>query len=194
MITTIIFDWGGVIANRDNVFAAKKLASKYDLNEEVLLKALADYEDEYSVDEHYDGYLKKIKDEFDLSYQEVIDAKNGVAPGGVLELAEKLKANGYPVYIHSDQPKFRADFINENYNLKPFEKVFFSCDIGVIKKYAKAFEIVLSDIAKRAEECLFVDDREINLKIAGGLGMNTILFNDLEQLKQDLEKFEIKYL
>ncbi len=40
---------------------------------------------------------------------------------------------------------------------------------------------------RRAEECLFIDDRELNLECARQMGMHTIHFQSAVQLRQELE-------
>jgi HAD superfamily hydrolase (TIGR01509 family) len=40
----------------------------------------------------------------------------------------------------------------------------------------------------KPEECVFIDDHEENLVPARQLGMHTILFQSITQMKRDLEK------
>jgi FMN phosphatase YigB (HAD superfamily) len=40
----------------------------------------------------------------------------------------------------------------------------------------------------RSRECLFIDDRAVNVECADQMGIPTIQFHDPDQLKDDLER------
>jgi putative hydrolase of the HAD superfamily len=67
-----------------------------------------------------------------------------------------------------------------------FTAFFTSCYLGVRKPDAAIYRLAL-DITQRApEECIFIDDRQLNLECAGRLGMRTIQFQNPQQLATDL--------
>jgi len=75
----------------------------------------------------------------------------------------------------------------ERFALKKHFAVFFSsCFLGMKKPdeeiYVKALEIS----QRQAEECVFVDDRALNLDAPRRLGMQTIQFQNAAQLERDL--------
>jgi putative hydrolase of the HAD superfamily len=49
------------------------------------------------------------------------------------------------------------------------------------------YQLTLDRIGCTAQECVFIDDREINVRAAEALGMVGILFRDQEQTIQDLQ-------
>jgi FMN phosphatase YigB (HAD superfamily) len=46
--------------------------------------------------------------------------------------------------------------------------------------------LALDLIRHRAEECLLIDDRSVNIECARNLGMQVIQFHDATQLRKDL--------
>jgi len=67
-----------------------------------------------------------------------------------------------------------------------FDTFLASCWIGVRKPAAIFYERILAITSVRAEESLFVDDREENLVAAKALGFSTIQFKSADQLRADL--------
>ena len=75
----------------------------------------------------------------------------------------------------------------EQFNLRrEFEAFFSSCFVGVRKPDAGIYRMALEVTQRRPEECLFIDDRELNLECARQLGMRTVHFQNAAQLRQDL--------
>jgi putative hydrolase of the HAD superfamily len=75
----------------------------------------------------------------------------------------------------------------EKFHLRQeFGAFFSSCFVGVRKPDEGIYRLALEVTQRRAEECLFIDDRELNLECAQQLGMRTIHFQNATQLEQDL--------
>jgi epoxide hydrolase-like predicted phosphatase len=72
-----------------------------------------------------------------------------------------------------------------------FGPLILSCDVGIEKPDRKIYEIAVERIGLKPEECIFVDDKVDNLATAAIMGMKTILFKDAEQLRKDLEKYNV---
>jgi putative hydrolase of the HAD superfamily len=75
----------------------------------------------------------------------------------------------------------------EKFGLRRYFSVFFSsCYLGVSKPHPEIFRMAL-DLSQRApEECIFIDDRPVNLESARQLGLHTIQFLNAAQLERDL--------
>lgn len=69
-----------------------------------------------------------------------------------------------------------------------FRDTFFSSHIGVAKPSIEAFSRVVASIGTGASACLFVDDKEENIKQATALGMQTHLFTSVVEAKGFLQK------
>lgn len=72
-----------------------------------------------------------------------------------------------------------------------FDLFFSSCFLGVRKPAPEIYERVLDLIQRSPEECLFIDDREVNLEYPASRGMRTIHYTSAEQLSCDLRSFGV---
>ena len=73
------------------------------------------------------------------------------------------------------------------FNLRREFKAFFSsCYLGVRKPDEGIYKLALEVTQRSPDECLFIDDRELNLECAQHLRMRTIHFQNAEQLRRDL--------
>jgi putative hydrolase of the HAD superfamily len=76
----------------------------------------------------------------------------------------------------------------ERFNLRrEFDVFFSSCFVRIRKPDEGIYRLALDVTQRRPEECLFIDDRALNLECARQLGMRTIHFQNAAQLRQDLE-------
>src|SRR5712675_340242 len=75
----------------------------------------------------------------------------------------------------------------EQFNLRrEFEAFFSSCFVHIRKPDEAIYRLALEVTQRRPEECLFIDDRGLNLECARQMGMRTIHFENAAQLRQDL--------
>jgi putative hydrolase of the HAD superfamily len=72
-----------------------------------------------------------------------------------------------------------------------FEAFFSSCYLGLRKPDPGIYKLALKITQQKPAECILIDDRGLNLECARELGMQTILFKDLAQLRSDLTQFGI---
>lgn len=63
-----------------------------------------------------------------------------------------------------------------------------SHEVNLAKPEAKIYEHCLAGLGSAASETLFIDDRETNLKAAAALGIRTIQFKSVTQLRSELDK------
>ncbi len=189
MISTIIFDWGGVLALADNKLAAKKLAKKYHLEETELVKGLANFERQFEASKNYAGYFQRVEETYGIPRNEIESTLNAAHATHMLEVARKLKQTGWPLYLLSDQMHFRTLYIKQHNDLSFFDSLFFSSEIGFVKPERDAYLYVLKKIKRKPEQCLFIDNNPDNIKAAEKLGINVILFKSEAQFKCELKKF-----
>ena len=81
-------------------------------------------------------------------------------------------------------------FFEQGYDM--FDVLVFSCKEGYRKPEKEIYEITLSRLKSQPEETLFIDDREENIRGAESLGIQAILFENNEQLKEKLAPFVLK--
>jgi putative hydrolase of the HAD superfamily len=74
---------------------------------------------------------------------------------------------------------------------KYFEAFFSSCYLGVRKPDEFIYWLALKITQREPEECVMVDDRGLNLECAREIGMQTIQFRNVAQLRDDLARMGI---
>jgi len=67
-----------------------------------------------------------------------------------------------------------------------FSAFFSSCYLGLLKPQPDTYRRALQITQRHPDECLFVDDRPMNVEVARILGMQPIQFTSAEQLAADL--------
>ncbi len=69
-----------------------------------------------------------------------------------------------------------------------FTAFFSSCFLGVKKPEEAIFRLALQITQRAPEECLFIDDRPVNLECARQRGMAAIQYQDPAQLRDELRR------
>ncbi len=192
MIKSIVFDWGGVLAPDSNAVAAKRLSKEFGCNEKELYHELDSNESEFSTGPESKEYYLRISRKFNIPADIIKKTLNEVGVWEVFSIAKGLKSKEFELYILSDQMKPKTDAIRSMNDLTFFNDVFFSNEIGLKKPDRKVFEFALRKIGKPASVCLFIDDLPENIEMAKSMGMETILFKNLQQLIRDLSSFSIE--
>ncbi len=98
-----------------------------------------------------------------------------------------------PLYLLSNTNEVHYDYLQERYNVaRHFNELILSYKVGSSKPEHDIYKEVLQRSGIRAQNCLFVDDLEANIKAAQEVGMNTIHFKGANDLKERLEKMGFK--
>lgn len=96
-------------------------------------------------------------------------------------------ADKYLIAALNNEPlELNVRRINEFQLRREFKAFFSSCFVGIRKPDEGIYRLALGVTQRRAEESLFIDDRELNLESARQLGMRTIHFQNALQLKREL--------
>jgi putative hydrolase of the HAD superfamily len=72
-----------------------------------------------------------------------------------------------------------------------FQAFFSSCYLGMRKPLAGIYKKSLKITQRDPAECVLIDDRGLNLECARELGINTILFQNVAQLRDDLKRLGV---
>jgi len=86
----------------------------------------------------------------------------------------------FPAHVHDFM---KTDWIVDG----AFDHMIASCDVKLLKPDPAIYTLTLARIDCRAEESVFIDDREINVKAAEKLGINGIVYQSRSQTISDLE-------
>ena len=200
MINTYIFDFGNVLAN----FYPEDLTAPYVTNETerkliadiVFDRAVWDKLDDgtYSDDTAKAEICKRLPPEKHAVARTVYDNWiNNLTP--VTEMCELVrdirKKGGKKLYLLSNISRGFA----ENHGKTPWIKDLFenfdglvlTGTLGIVKPTREIFEYMFNTYGLKAQECLFVDDSEKNIKGAQAVGINGYLFDgDAKKLRSQI--------
>lgn len=193
MIKAIIFDLSGVLFTEGLKKFIKELCEKDKLDYDSLLFEFRDGESgtlyrigKINADEFWQMVIKKfhipenknVLNSWWLKCYELVDATRDL----ILDLKQK-----YKVYYLSDSVKERIVDLEKRYHFTIwFDGGIYSHEVGVRKPNPEVYKIILRKFDLKAEEAIFIDDKEKNLVPARKLGIKTILFENAEQLKKEL--------
>lgn len=110
------------------------------------------------------------------------------------EMAALLQELGktYPLYLLSNTNESHYGFLSSQFKVdRHFKELILSHKVGFTKPDPRIYQEVLKRSDHAAQECLFVDDLERNVKAAHELGMKTIRFIGIQDLKQRLAELGI---
>ncbi|MBD5452132.1 MAG: HAD family phosphatase [Lachnospiraceae bacterium] len=106
-------------------------------------------------------------------------------------MIEDLKAKGLKVYLLSNYPKELFTLHTECGRFPFIDKVdgkVVSGFVQLVKPDREIYEYLLKEYDLKAEECVFIDDRQENVEAAKEIGINGIWFWNYEQAWEELEK------
>ncbi len=99
----------------------------------------------------------------------------------------------YFISAINNEPLELNQYRIEAFDLRRNFLVFFSsCYVRSRKPEETIFRVALEVTQRPPEQCLFIDDRALNLESPRKLGMNTILHRDAEQLRSELGKYGVE--
>lgn len=190
----IIFDWGGVIEshyegeyNCDNAILGIMKSFDVSLNEkEKINKFISCYNDEFNICigecnkiEDIEKWFYRIKKEFNLNcnFEEfckiyIKEFSKVYFYKDVVELAHSLK-DKCKIGILSNLMYLDKERIDKQVDLKQFDYVWLSFEIGYIKPNEKIYEFVEKECKIKPENILFIDDAQKNIIKAKQKGWNT---------------------
>lgn len=109
-------------------------------------------------------------------------------------ILDRLAAGGkYFIAAINNEPRELNQYRIEAFHLRRDFLVFFSsCYVRTRKPEELIFRVALEVTQRPPEQCLFIDDRPLNLESPRRLGMNAILHQNAEQLRSELGKYGVE--
>jgi putative hydrolase of the HAD superfamily len=194
-ITTLFWDIGGVIiTNGWDTTARRRAAEVFHLDWE-------DFQDRHelsfpafdsgliSLDEYLNRTLfyrarPFTREEF-IAFM-FAQSKEYPEPRALLEQAARL--GKYFIGAINNEPLELNEYRIKTFHLRRDFQVFFSsCYLHTRKPEEMIYRIALEVTQRSAEECVFIDDRPLNLENPRKLGMKTIHYQNAEQLCAELK-------
>lgn len=169
MIRAVVFDIGGVVIHP----RCSKICRLVLAGAEVLLLPIIGYDHKL---------LRRIRE---LRSARIVDNR-------VISIVRGLKDSGYMIPVISNSSPEGIKAMKDMGVYSEFDTVILSSEVGVQKPDKRIFEIAIEKIGVRAEECIFMDDLEKNVKAAEMSGMKGIVYKNPVQLSKDLKKMGVK--
>ena len=196
MIKNIIFDMGNVLLDY-NPDAAMQMLGITEKAKPVIMEELFGGNEwvqldlgNISVDEAFESIKQRIPEEYHADLRKCIDGWDVcmVPVDGAKDFCEFVKSKGFGVYVLSNAHKSFYSYFPRYFNLDFFDGVVVSADVHTVKPDIRIYKHLLEKYSLKAEECLFIDDRQDNVDGARKAGMNAAQFkNDFEEIKQYLK-------
>jgi putative hydrolase of the HAD superfamily len=99
----------------------------------------------------------------------------------------------YFVGAINNEPLELNQYRIETFKLHQDFQVFFSsCYLHSRKPEELIFKVALAVTQRKASQCLFIDDRPLNLESPRRLGMHAIQFQNAEQLRSELKSYGVE--
>lgn len=211
-IEAIIFDWGGVLIDDPRPALMRYCANALSVLEEDYVEAHKKFAEQFQkgiISEEafwvkVCAELGRPKPTYPSLWGEAF--RSVYSPRQeVFALASELHRNGYKTAVLSNTEVPAMEFFYEQrYDMGApqtrykafgdpvFDVLVFSCTEGTIKPERKIYKITLEKLISQPGQTVFIDDRPEFIEGAKQAGINTILFNNLEQIKKELVQLGMK--
>lgn len=191
----VVFDFGGVVAKANRTQMAEFLMNSFGITATELRQAfeeMQNYTLKGGLENHFwEEYVlskgKIFPSDWCSQFEKVIRQSLIEIPETIAMIKE-LQKQGYQTPLLSDMTQYQAEIIQKIGYYDLFYPVLLSYQTGVEKPNAKAFEILLAELKIPASSVLFIDDKIENVEAAKQQGIDSILFINPKQVKDELEK------
>ncbi|OLE61653.1 MAG: hypothetical protein AUG74_15075 [Bacteroidetes bacterium 13_1_20CM_4_60_6] len=114
-------------------------------------------------------------------------------PEARVVLDQLARSKNYFIAAINNEPRELNDYRIEKFDLRrDFVAFFSSCYVRSRKPEELIYRIALEVTQRRAEECVFVDDRPLNLENPRRLGMKAVHYQNASQLASELQKYGVE--
>ena len=195
MIRNIIFDVGKVLVSYEPEEMMRKLGYTEEqiriVNAAMFCNPLWDEADRglRSCEEYHEAFLNQNPEHKDIiqkAYEHIGDCIELLphAMDWILEMKER----GYHVYILSNYSEYTFEVTKEKLAFLPLmDGIVFSYKTKMGKPDEGIYKKLISEFFLEEEESVFIDDRRENVESARRIGIESILFNDYNQAKKELD-------
>ncbi len=199
-ITTLFWDIGGVIlTNGWDRQSRREAADAFKLDWE-------DFQDRHelsfpafdsgqiSLDEYLDRTLFYRSRSFTREeFTAFMFSQSKEYPEAREVLAAAARSGKYFIGAINNEPLELNQYRIEAFQLRrDFEVFFSSCYVRSRKPEELIFRVALEVTQRPPEQCVFIDDRPLNLDSPRRLGMNVIHYQDSQQLRTELRKHGVE--
>ncbi len=195
MINTVIFDLGKVLVDFHPVEGMKKLGFSKEAIEIFCEKIFPEFWEECDKRPISDEEIRRIFKERLPGFEEEVDTlwDNLPVVTGLYdyscEWVHDLKERGYRIYILSNFGQRAFEINSQVYTfLKDVDGKVVSYEVCMTKPDPEIYNFLAKKYGINPTEAVFIDDRKINVDGAIACGFKSILFENYEQAKDELER------
>jgi len=197
-IGSIIFDWGGVMIENPRPGLLKYCSEAFGV-------PLEDYTPVHDLflDDFHKGKIGEEK-----FWQQIADKLGKPMPSSqsqwydafrfayvpkqeMFDLAYSLHHKGYKTALLSNTELPAVRFFHEQ-SYTMFDLLVFSCIERAMKPQRRIYEITLERLGSKAGQTAFIDDVQDYIRAAKLIGFNTILFESVDQVKDELARLGVE--
>lgn len=191
-IESIIFDWGGVLIDDPRPGLLKYCSEAFGVPLENYTPVHDSFLDDFHKGEiSEERFWQQIADKLGKSMPSMQSQwyeafRSAYVPKQeMFLLASSLHDKGFKTALLSNTELPAVRFFHEqNYNM--FDLLVFSCIERVMKPRRRIYEITLERLGSKAGQTVFIDDIQDYIRAAELMGLNTILFESVDQVKDEL--------
>lgn len=191
-ITTIIFDYGGVIGVHG--YLQDSLLDNDKEKQDWLNYVKNEFSNCFiggDIDLFFKKSAKFFNEKFEYHKEKVITEWTKINPE-VLNILKDLKSKNYNLGLLTNNANGIISQFIENNNLDNFfEFIVDSSEVKLLKKYKEIYEYTIKYANLIPKNCVFIDDNDEVLNLSSEFGFNTILYKNPNQLREELEKFGV---
>ena len=198
-IDSIIFDWGGVLIDDPRPGLLRYCAEAFGMDQGQYTPV-----HDSCLDAFHKGLIseerfwhdmaqklnKPVPEAPSLWYEAFRSAY--VPKEEMFSLAFSLHEKGYKTALLSNTELPAVDFFHE-LDYEMFDVLVFSCEEGLMKPERRIYDLTLERLDSRADQSVFIDDRPDYIQGAQNVGLHTILFETVTQVKDGLTKLGVEY-
>jgi putative hydrolase of the HAD superfamily len=193
-VSTLFWDNGGVIlTNGWDRGSRQKAVEKFHLD-------WADFEDRHelmlnafecgtaSLTEYLQRTVFYRERPFTVDdFKQFMFEQSQAYPEPLAFLGKLAKTRRYMMAALNNESLEINDYRIRTFHLRDYFEAFFSsCYLGVRKPDRGIYSLALKITQRDPAECVLIDDRGLNLECAHEMGMHTIQFHDVAQLRNEL--------
>lgn len=197
-IKSVIFDWGGVLIDDPAPGLMQYCARALAVSKEDYTKAhnmfAADFQKNLISEEIFweriCGVLNVPEPKVDSLWAEAFRAIY-VPKEEMFSLAASLRKNGYKTALLSNTEAPAMQYYPQlGYDM--FDVPVFSCAEGTRKPERRIYKLTVERLGNRPEQSVFIDDSVEYINSAKQAGLKTILFESINQVKNELTEFMVE--
>jgi putative hydrolase of the HAD superfamily len=195
-IRAVLLDYGEVLCQRPKAEALVGMASELGMDPTKFIQFYGGSRDPYdqgvmSAEEYWTDFARRIGVNVEagtIARLRALDTEMwSVTSAEMTGWVGMLKDAGLITALLSNMQHDMGAYARKNFDwFGTFDHQFLSCEVGLIKPDPAIFQHCIERMGVKAEETLFVDDREPNVSSARSVGIRAIQFQSVEQLRHEL--------